>query len=203
MRYLIYFLIAGNVVAFIIGAMLLLAPQHLSGWVGIGARWLSFRRATRALDMNHNTDPMLMQYPRTLGAVLVLSGAIIFVRTTLFMVQVSTPDGGRLLADFFGGGLSTPAWEVLWSSLLLVVLFGAVLALVIGLLALFNTALLQRVSDFGNRWVSTRTATRSMARTYRPLDRLINGAPRVWGAVIAALAVYAAVMLWWFAGAAG
>lgn len=203
MRYLIYFLIAGNVVAFGIGALLVFAPQRLSGWVGIGARWLSFRRATRALDMNHDTDPVLMQHPRTLGAVLALSGAIIFVRTIMFMTQLSSVEGGYLLAQFFGGGLSPPAWEVLWSSLLLVVLFGAVLALVIGLLALFNTELLQRVSDFGNRWVSTRVATRSLAHTYRPLDRLINGAPRVWGAVIAVLAVYAAAVLWWFANAAG
>jgi hypothetical protein len=203
MRYLIYFLIAGNVVAFVIGAMLLLAPQRLSGWVGIGARWLSFRRATRPLEIKRDADRVLMQHPRTLGAVLTISGAVIFVRATMFMAHIGAVDGGRMLAQFFGGGLSPAVWEVFWSSLLLLVLFGAVLAVVIGLLALFNTEWLQRVSDLGNRWVSTRNAMRPLERTYRPIDRLINGAPRIWGAVIAVLAVYAAGMLWWFAGAAG
>jgi hypothetical protein len=203
MRYLIYILIAGNLFALGVGVLLLVAPQKLVGWVGIGARWMSFRRATRTLDMNHNTDHALMQQPRLLGAILVVSGAIILVRGALFASHIGAVDGGRMLQTFFGANPNPGAWETLWLSLLIAVMLGAVLALAVGLLALFNTDLLQRVSDIANRWVSPRQAMRPLARTYRGLDRMINDAPRFWGALITVLAIYAAGMLLWFAKLGG
>jgi hypothetical protein len=203
MRYLIYVLIAGNLFALGLGVMLLVAPQTLVGWVGIGARWFSWRRATRALDIKHDTDAMLMRNPRLLGIVLLISGAVILVRAIAFATKVSANEGGQMLAGFFGSALAPEAGQSLWLSLVSLVLLGAVLAVAVGLLALVRADVLARFSDFSNRWVTARKATQPLARTYRGLDLMVHTHPRLWGAVITLLAIYAAGMLIWFEKLAG
>jgi hypothetical protein len=203
MRYLMYLLIAGNLFALGLGVLLLVVPQKLVGWVGIGARWFSWRRATRALDIKHDTDAMLMRNPRLLGVVLFVSGAIILVRGAMFAMQISTREGGVMLAQFLGSALAPQAWESVWVSLLSLVLLGALLALAVGLLALVRADLLARFSAFSNRWVTARKATQPLARTYRGLDLMVHTHPRFWGAVITLLALYAVGTLTWFSRLAG
>jgi hypothetical protein len=201
MRYLILFLIAGNLAALVVGVLMLSMPQRLASWMHFGRRF-SARRFTKPLEVMHETDAVMLRYPRVLGAVMLAGAVFILVHVAVFLSGVSTAEGGRMLASLFGGRQgASDVWEVLWQSLMALVILGALSSLVIGGLAFFKAETLRHWSAAANRWVSMRRALKPLDAPYYGLDRLVQARPRVWGAVITALALYALVVLAWFARA--
>lgn len=199
MRILIYLLIAGNLFALAIGLLLLLAPDRLHAWIGQRPHWLTLRHFTKPLDVPHETDRALLKHPRLLGAILLVSAAIILIKGAMFVHQFSVVEGGRMLARLYSDThWPTGAWETLWLSMIILLALGALLAAAVGLMALFRLDLLQGWSRIANQWVSTRQAVRPAAKPYFTLDKLAQEQPRAWGATITALALYAAAMLIWF-----
>lgn len=197
--YLVLFLICGNVFALFIGVLMLVAPRWLGQLFGTTNRWISTRRMTRPLDTPHPTDRAMLRYPRVLGAILLASAALILIKSAIFISGVSIADGGRLLARLYTGTkLPDGAWESLWLSLIGVIMLGAVLAVVVGLMALFRLGWLTRWAELLNRWVSTRKATKPLEMPRYALDNIVSAKPRLWGGVIAVLALFSTVILWWF-----
>lgn len=201
MRYLIILLIAGNLAALVIGVLMLSAPQRLASWMHFGQRF-SARRFTKPLEAMHETDAVMLRYPRVLGVVMLAGAVFILVHVAVFLSGVSTAEGGRMLSSLFGGSKGAgDVWEVLWQSLMVLVVLGALLSLAIGGLAFFRAETLRRWSAVANQWVSTRRALKPLDAPYYGLDHLVQARPRVWGAIITALALYALVVLAWFARA--
>ncbi len=199
MYYLILILIIGNLFALFIGVLMLAAPQQLGNVFKMTNRWISVRQMTKPLEVPHETDRAMLRYPRVLGAILLVSAALILIKGTIFISSVSVVDGGKLLARLYSGSqLSSGAWEALWLSLIAVILSGAVLAVVVGLMSLFNLGKLTDWTDAANRWVSTRQATKPLAMSHYQLDKMVSAKPRLWGGVITALALFSIFVLWWF-----
>ncbi len=99
---------------------------------------------------------------------------------------------------FIGTTWNAMVWESLWAASMLLIAFGAVLAIVVGGLALVRVQTLKNFSQFTNRWVSTRQAAKPISRPYYGIDRLVAEHPQVWGGVITLLAIYTLAMLVWF-----
>jgi hypothetical protein len=200
MRYFLYFLIAGNLLALVIGTLLLARSQRLAGWVGEGARWLTLRRWLKPLEIPRDVDRTLLAYPRLLGAVLLASGLFILIQGTVFVSHYTAIEGGRLLAQFFRTPQWAPAaWETLWAALMALIAIGALLATIIGATALWRGDQLKAWSATANRWVSTRQAAKPLTRPHTGIDHALSARPRLWGGVIVVAALYVLAVLIYFA----
>jgi hypothetical protein len=197
--YLVVLLIFGNVFALIIGVLMLAAPQQLGALFNFSNRWISTRQLTKPLEKPRPTDSAMLRYPRVLGAILLASAALILIKGMIFISGMSAADGGKLLARLYGDAvISSSVWESLWISLIAFIVLGAVMAVVVGLMSLFNLSKLQHLAESANRWVSTRQLTKPLDTPHYHLDKLVVAQPRLWGGVITALALFSALVLWVF-----
>ena len=197
--YLILFLIFGNLFAFFIGVLMIAAPQRLGNLFRISNRWISTRRMTKPLEKPRQADRAMLRYPRVLGAIMLASAALILIKGIIFISGVNAADGGRLLARLYSGvNLSAVAWEVIWVTLITIILLGAILAIVVGLMSLFKIGKLKHWAESANRWVSTRQLTKPLDMPHYHLDKMVSAKPQLWGGVITALALFSSLVLWWF-----
>jgi hypothetical protein len=201
--YLVILLIVGNAFAFVIGMLMLLAPKQLRAFSKSSNRRISTRKLTKPLDKSRPTEPVMLRYPRALGAVLLASAALILVKGAVFVTGMSAADGGRLLAQLYGDvNVSGAVWEVLWISLIGFIGLGAAAAVVVGLMALFRLGQLRRLAGYLNRWISTRKLTKPLNTPHNTLDKLVAARPRAWGSAISVLSLFSVAVLWWFVLAA-
>lgn len=192
-------LIAGNIFAAVVGVLMIIAPARLASWSRVSDRWVSTRPLTEPLDQTRDLDSRVLRRPRAAGIMMFAGAVFILFQGVLFARRTSVGEGGRLLSEIFAGsGLPLSAWETLWLSLLAFLLLGAVLALVVGALAIFNSSLLSRLSRQANRWVSTGGGVKALDAPHYGFDSIVRSRPRVWGVVITLLAVYVLIVLFWF-----
>lgn len=197
--YLILFLIFGNLFAFFIGVLMIAAPQRLGTLFKISNRWISTRRMAKPLAIPRQADRTMLRYPRVLGAIMLASAALILIKGMIFISGVSAADGGRLLARLYGGvEPSSVAWEFIWLTLITVILLGAILAIVVGLMSLFKLGQLKHWAESVNRWVSMRQLTKPLDTPHYHLDKMVSAKPRLWGGVIIVLALFSSLVLWRF-----
>ena len=197
--YLILFLIFGNLFAFFIGVLMIAAPQRLGDLFKISNRWISTRRMTKPLAKPRQADRAMLRYPRVLGAIMLASAALILIKGMIFISGVSAAEGGRLLARLYSGvGLSAGTWEFIWFTLITVILLGAILAIVVGLMFFFRLGKLKHWADSLNRWVPPRQRPKPLDMPHYHLDKMISAKPQLWGGVITALALFSSLVLWWF-----
>ena len=202
-HYLILFLIAGNLFAIVIGVLLMAAPEWMAVLRDFSNRWISTRQLTKPLDVPHETDHAMLRYPRTLGAIMLASGSLILVKGGLFVYGLSVTEGGRLLAHFFGvRNMTLSVWESLWLTLMSVIMLGALLALLVGVLSLFMTPTLERIVKIANTWLTVRRTLKPLTKPNYKFDRMVTGNPRLWGGAIVVVALYAVAVLWWMLGKA-
>jgi hypothetical protein len=190
-----HLLIAGNILALFVGLLMLAAPRRLESLLKISDRWVSTKRTFEPLDRMHETDRRALRYPRVLGGLLILGSLFILVRGGAFAAKMSAAEGGRLLARVFGDRLPPPAWEVLWLSLVALLLLGALLALALGILSFYRRETLKRWSAIANRWVATHRLFEPLDTPNYVLNRIVHEKSRPWGALIAAFALVALVAL--------
>lgn len=193
-------LIVGNLFAFAAGVALLLAPRKVINWFGLkSAHPVSVRRATKSLGIPRDSEKVMLRYPRVLGAVLLAGGVFVLIKGALFVSALTVADGARLLARLFPTAkLGQIGWETLWMLALTLIVLGALLAILVGLLALLRVQTLKNISSFTNRWVSTRQAMKPASRPYYGIDRFVATHPQTLGGVIVLLAVYTLIMIVWF-----
>ena len=197
--YLILLLVLGNLFALFIGVLMLLAPRQLDKISQLSNRWISTRRLTKPLAMSRPTDRTMLRYPRVLGAIMLASASLILIKGAIFISKMSIADGGKLLARLFSGtALSRDAWEALWAGLIAIIMVGAVLAVVVGLMSFFKLGKLTHWAESVNRWVSTRQLSKPLDIPHYHLDQLVQTQPRLWGGVITAVALFSSLVLWWF-----
>ncbi|MBI3546515.1 MAG: hypothetical protein HY081_07990 [Gammaproteobacteria bacterium] len=197
--YLVQFLIVGNLLALLVGVMMLAAPKRLAKFFKLTDRWISTRRLTKPLEVPRRADQAMLRYPRVLGAILLASAALILIKGIIFISSLSVHEGGLLLARFYRGtNLSNQVWEVLWLALIILISLGAVLALIVGVLSIFKTRQLRHWADTTTRWVSTRRLTKPLEVPHYPLDKMVRENPKLWGGTITALAFFSVMVLWWF-----
>ncbi len=201
MRLFVVALILGNVLALVAGLSLLLAPKRIAKWLGLrAAPPLPVRLLTKPFERLRDGDRVMLRYPRVLGGILVAGGVFVLLKWLVFIVPLSTVEGGRILKQLFpGAAFSATLWESFWVTVLVLILLGAVLATLLGILALVRVQTLKSLSSFTNRWVSTRKAVKPVSRPYYGIDRLVGVNPQVWGGVITLLSLYTLAMIVWSA----
>ncbi|HEX19389.1 MAG TPA: hypothetical protein ENG78_00970 [Acidiferrobacteraceae bacterium] len=195
----VWFLIIGSVLAVAVGLLLLLAPSRLSMITTITDRWISSRQVIRPMESMIDSDQYSLKHPRIFGGVILLAAVIILIKVSLLLAKTSVAHGGQLLATIFNAqDTQHPGWEILWSTMMTIIVLGAVLALFVGLAALFKKAWLMRVSARANDWVSGRKPSKPLDIMRSGLDDYIRARPRLWGGIIVVSGTFVIATLIWF-----
>jgi len=197
-HFIAHLLIAGNLFALVVGILMLAMPHRLEALFKVSDRWVSTKRAFEPLDLMHDADRHVLRYPRVLGSILVVGALFVLVRGGLFAAGMDAVQGGRLLERIFGGRLPGPAWEVLWITLVSLLLLGALLALVLGILSFYRLETLRRWSAAANRWVATQHLFDPLDSPNYALNKIVHEKSRLWGALITVFALAALVALFWY-----
>jgi hypothetical protein len=202
MRLLVLVLLIGNVLALIVGLSLLIVPRSIVKLFSLNSvHPLSVRRATKSLEIPRDSEKVMLRYPRVLGGALLAGGIFVLIKWGMFVSSLNVKEGGQTLMRFYANTRwPAPVWESLWLSVLVLILLGALFAILMGVLALVKVQTLKNLSDFTNRWISTRQAAKPAARPYYGIDRFVATHPQALGGIISLLSVYALVMILWFGG---
>ena len=189
-------LVLGNAVAVLIGLLALCAPRLLQRLNTAGNHWFSSRKMGRSLDSQIDTDHMFLKYPRVFGVLMILASVLILVKGGGYSIRVSVAIGAQLIADLIPIQRSMqPIWEIVWLSSGIVILLGAVVGIVLGILALSSDKLLARLNTAASRNFSTRRFSKMLDTVQPGIDKKLLEHPRLWGAVVTAFALYALVIL--------
>lgn len=71
----LFFLLAGNLAATLIGAFVFIRPSRLKGVEDVANQWVSTRRAMRHLEaMDERVDRFVLGHPRTAGSLFIVAG---------------------------------------------------------------------------------------------------------------------------------
>ncbi len=197
-RIALWLLLIGNIFAVLVGVLLVVAPQQLARWSRMPNTWISTQAFSDRLEQMHDIDRYAFRRPRLLGLLLLAGAAFILLQGGLFVRRLGIADGGRLLATLFEGQTMAAAfWEALWLSLVMLLLAGALLALLVGLLGLFAQSRLHGLARAANLWISTRRSSEALDIPHYRLEHLVRQRPRLWGAAIALLGTYVVAALFW------
>lgn len=195
---IVHVLIAGNLFALLVGILMLTVPHRLQSLFKVSDRWVSTKRTFEPLDLMHDADRHFFRRPRVLGGVLIAGAVFILIRGGLFAANVDAARGGRLLSRIFGATLPIPVWEILWITLVSVLMLGALLALTLGTLSFYRLETLKRWSAVANRWVATQHLFEPLDSPNYLLNKIVHEKSRLWGALITVFALGALIALVWY-----
>jgi hypothetical protein len=189
-------LILGNSVAVALGLLALCAPTLLQRFDQWGNLWISSRRAGRPLEVNIDSDGVVLRRPVVSGGLLIAGSALVLVQGGAFFLDTSPAAGAALLSGLFSPGAFTQSfWEIAWLSGAAIILLGALLGLVLGCLVLIRSDLLARLNASASRSYSTRSWLKPVETPHRELEENLLRHPRLWGAVVVLFGVYVLIAL--------
>jgi len=202
MRLFVVLLIVGNVLALVVGLSLLIVPRKIVKLFSLNSvHPLSMRHVTKTLEIPRNSEKVMLRYPRTLGIALLAGGVFVLIKWTVFVSALDVKAGGQTLMRLYADvRWPAPLWESIWLAVLILVLLGALFAMLVGALALVRVETLKSLSSLTSRWVSTRQAAKPVSRPYYGIDRFVATHPQALGGVITLLSVYTLIMILWFGG---
>lgn len=177
--------------ALAVGTAIAVRPGLLDRLRGVSDRRLSFRQATRPLDIPRNIDRWFYRHHRAYGIIVVALAAF--------------------LLYFLAFGYDAPAWtaafagdarlaaEIAIEVARILLWFVGVMALIVGTIVLVRPSALKGVERSANRWLTPRRLTRGLEREYHQADVWVARHPRACGIAIAAAAalVLLALLLHW------
>ncbi|MCI0399700.1 MAG: hypothetical protein L0Y67_02425 [Gammaproteobacteria bacterium] len=200
-NWFVWLLVFGNAFSVVVGVIMMVSPEQLQALTSITDRWISLRKLAQPLDASVNTDTLSLKYPRVAGAIIMLAAIYILIQGGLFVIGLNPEQGGQLLQHIFTGrSLPIAIWDVLWLSLVIFIFLGAVFALLVGAMALFNQVMLHKLATPANRWESSRKWLEPVEISHSSFDQTVRKNPRIWGAIITILALYVLIVLILFVG---
>lgn len=191
---LISFLLLGSLAGLVAGILLLLRPEWLMKASKFSNRWISTRQMGGSMEQPLNVDRWFYRYSRISGTLL-LAGALYIIYSLI--VRVVRVD---LIAALIKVRWLQAAWvEPAVDTLVLVLLVGAILALVVGMFMVFSPSLLRDLELGANQRISLRQTLKPVEIQRGNVDQLIFGNVRLAGVVLLGSSLYALVVLlsWW------
>jgi hypothetical protein len=188
------FLVLGSVAGLILSALLIFQPQWLARTNPANNRWVSTRHIDKMLESPIDIDSWFYRYRRVTGFV-TLAGAIYLLY--FFGVQI---DKGRAISGLAQGFQMTSAdigW--LFNPMELIVLLGAVFALLVSLLMLFRPGRFRLFEHGANKWVSLRRTMKPLEILHNDVDEFTFRHTPLTGVMLLVGSIYTLVMLTFWA----
>ena len=142
-RFFVAILCGGSVFGFLVGVGLLLKPERIELLNQYFSRWFSTDKMTEQLDRSRPTEHFLYGRHRLVGGALFV-GAMFVLYIFLFSYNV------RRMST-----ATTSGYWVLIDALVAILLIGAVLAGLVGIVVAARPSLLREIERSTNRWFAT------------------------------------------------
>lgn len=191
---LVAFLLLGSVAGFAAGIALLLRPQWLVKASKFSNRWVSTRQMGRSLEQPINVDRWFYRYSRISGMLLIVGALYIIYSLVVRIVRTD------LIAALIKVRWLQAAWvEPAVDTMVLVLLAGAMLALIVGMFLMFRPSLLRDLELEANQRVSLRQTLKPAEIQRDNMDQLVFSNVRLAGVALLGGSLYAFVVLlsWW------
>lgn len=168
----------GSVAGIVLGLGLLLQTQATLRGMARLNRWVSSRRALKALEIPRSMARRARGGRLWAGLVIASGAAYVLI---------------ALVWHFDTAGLASPLMLVGLEALRWILVAGSVLAAIVGMLLAFSPRTLEAFETWSNRWVSMRQAVQGADTMYTPLERLVEQFPRAAGGLLIAFSAAAAI----------
>ena len=185
---LLIFLFAGNLVAILIGAGMILRAESMFRFFGLMNRWVSMRKALRPVEIPRNLEIGSTWGPLLLGITFSF-GASISMVALLRTYEVAS------VTAMFRGSLPPVLLEMAAQGAKWFLVVGNALAMVAGLMLIFLPDVFARLAARADHWYSARQFDKDMDAMHLTLDRWVQASPRAAGWIIIVLGVFVVVNL--------
>ena len=178
----IFFLVSGAALL-VFGLSLIINSRVALRFIGRMNQWVSFRVATRSIEVPRDTRSMVLKYRYVFAAVFVAGGVFVLyglltqfntrAAITLLGLQVINPHAADWLAE-----------SLRWALVL-----GNALAVVAGIMLAFFPAHVSALEALGGKWISSRQAIKGANDMHTKLDGWVAAHPRESGGAIVLVAL--------------
>ena len=176
-RDLAIFLFLGAVLGGAVGLLLIFKPQLFWRINRVANRWLTLRVAERPLDRYISVEHWFYRLHRPFGLFFVIGAVYVML---FFATEFSKAAAMSALVTYAPAVLV----DALLDALVILLLIGAALALVVGLLLWLRPNQLRSIDAVANRWLSSRRATKVLDVPHNQVDRYVAHHARVSGWVM-------------------
>ncbi len=170
-----------------IGLILIFKPGLVIQWNNRFQKKYSMRQQTKMLEEQRNFDRLFYRHHHIVGAIITLASAYIFY---YFSMMFETGMFSMIMP-----GYNTSILGIMADWLRVMMLFVSTITLIIGITIFLRPSSLKSFEAWANRWISTRQATRPLAKEYQKLDQLLLAHPRIVGFTVAILSIYSVISL--------
>ena len=178
----IFFLISGTALL-VFGISLIINCSAALRFISRMNQWVSFRAATKSLEVPRDTRSIVLQYRYAFAAVFVAGG--LFVLYGL-LTQFNT----RAAITLLGLHVINPrAADWLAESLRWALVLGNALAVVAGVMLAFFPVRVAALEALGGKWISSRQVTKGGNDMHMKMDGWVATHPRESGGVIVLVAL--------------
>ena len=182
-RFFVAMLCGGSVFGFLVGVGLLLKPGRIALLNQYFSRWFSADKMTEQLDRSRSTEHFLYRRHRLVGGALFV-GAMFVLYIFLFSYNV------RRMST-----ATTSGYWVLMDALVAILLIGAVLAGLVGIVVAARPSLLREIERSTNRWFAMEGIVRFFNSIRYSPDQQILQRRKIAGIVVIAASLYILIVL--------
>ncbi len=178
----IFFLVSGAALL-VFGISLIINSTAALRFIGRMNHWVSFRAATRSIEVPRDTRSIVLRYRYAFAVVFVAGGVFVLhglltqfntrAAITLLGLEVINPRAADWLAD-----------SLRWALVL-----GNALAVVAGIMLAFFPARVSALEALGGKWISSRQATKGGNDMHMKMDGWVAIHPRESGGIIVLIAL--------------
>ncbi|MCH8068042.1 MAG: hypothetical protein IID16_02040 [Candidatus Marinimicrobia bacterium] len=174
----VIFLIIGSLVALILGVILFLRPEVIKRTDNFLNSWYSSRKAMKPFEIMRETDSYIYRHNKVVGWIMV----IISVFCLYWFIFLFHVEG---IASTLTGASE---WDIIVDLLLrfgkwffiIFITFG----IPIWILLIFNPEKTKIISEFFNRWISTRLMLMPLEKMYFQIDSFVIKYNKIFGIII-------------------
>lgn len=182
----LFFLVSG-IFALGFGIALVVFRDRVFSKLGSMNRWFSARKNLAPMEIQRDMEPFFHKYRRWFSAFFIVGGVFsIFVLAAKVNAAAVVSVFGARPQSFIG------PWVV--QSLATLMIFGSLLAIVMGIILGFFPRALGALEMRSNRWVSSRQMVKGVDNMHLPLDRWFQSSPRVAGGVVTVAALFLVIV---------
>jgi hypothetical protein len=173
------FFIVGSIGAFVVGLILIFRPDSLAQFNDISNSWYSERKSTKPLDIMRDSDRVFMRNHQITGWIMLVASLV-----GLYLLVTRIPHDPFDQVKGMDEQVQLVANVVVDVAKWFFIVFTAA-GLPIWILMIFKPATLERVSNFFNRWISTRNMMRPLEEMDHRVDSFVLKYHVIFGAFFA------------------
>lgn len=189
----ILFLALVSMIGFFAGVLLLVRPHWFSSLNHYANRWISTRQMGRLLEKPINSEQWLYRNSFISGILLLAGALYILYIFTVYLVRVDLLHG---LAKLHW--IHSTLLEPLIDSLVLVLLTGALLALLVSLFLIFRPSMLREMELGANQNTSLRQMLKPVELQHGDVDEMILRHSKIFGIALICGSLYIFVTMMFF-----